>query len=184
MLNKLTKKPIQLSRKIFIITLLLLLGLMSITIYFQIFFFQTFYETKKVENLTNSVNRFRELYAYKETSASAIQDFEVETNSKLALYYPSTNIYKTLNSNHNNGNEENSVSNTYFENIINNIISDTDLIDSVISSKSATNKVFNNSFNSTKSYAIIAPMSTNSTNDTIVIVVASVQPIKEAAAVI
>lgn len=184
MINKLTKKPITLSRKIFLITLLLLLGLMSITISFQIFFFQTFYESKKVENLTNSVNRFRELYAYKETSASAIQDFEVETNSKLALYYPSTGKYSTLNSNHNNGNEENSVSNTYFENIINNIASNTDLVDSVLSSKNAISKVFNNSFNATKSYAIIAPMSTNATNDTIIIAVASVQPIKEAASVI
>ena len=178
------KKPIKLSRKIFFITMLLLLGLMSITISFQIAFFQTFYESKKIENLISSVNRFKELYAYKYTSARAMQDFEIETNSKLALYYPSTGEYRRLDSAPLNDDEDDFLSNSYFKNIINNIASDKNLIKSVISSGNTISKVFNNSHTTSKGYAIIAPMSTNSTNDTIVIAVASVQPVKEATSVI
>ena len=111
MFTKSKKKTIKLSRKIFFITMLLLLGLMSITISFQIAFFQTFYESKKIENLISSVNRFKELYAYKYTSARAMQDFEIETNSKLALYYPSTGEYRSLDSAPLNDDEDDFLSN-------------------------------------------------------------------------
>ena len=47
-----------LSKKIFIITLSLLLGLMIVIFIFQTFFFQSFYELKKKNNLVKDINRF------------------------------------------------------------------------------------------------------------------------------
>ncbi len=52
-----------LSKKIFVITLGLLLGLMIVIFIFQTFFFQSFYELKKKNNLVKDINRFTSLYA-------------------------------------------------------------------------------------------------------------------------
>lgn len=177
MLKKITQKNNKLSRKIFLITMLLLLILMSITLWFQIFFFQSFYETKRVDNLINSMNRFRKLYAYKEPSPEAMQNFELETNSNLALYYPSNDYFSIFGSK--SSEDINNLSKTYFWDILNNIKNNTELINHVISSENVVNKSFD-----TSSHAIIASMPTSSENNTILIAIASVQPINEATSVI
>lgn len=182
MYRKINFKSAKLSKKIFLITLLLLLGLMSITMLFQLFFFQIFYESKKLESLTENVNRFKEVYAYKSNSKediynviAALQNFELNTSSKVALYSnngnlisPSSNYLDTDNNN----------INSYFYVIT----SKSNLIQSVLETGETKSITFEESYG--KSFAVVAPMSINSKNDSVLIAIASIQPIKEATAVI
>ena len=79
-----------LSKKIFIITLSLLLGLMIVIFIFQTFFFQSFYELKKKNNLVKDINRFTSLYANQTQDYNSIGKaliiLESETNSRIGIF--------------------------------------------------------------------------------------------------
>lgn len=182
MYRKINFKSAKLSKKIFLITLLLLLGLMSITMIFQLIFFQVFYESKKLESLTRNVNRFKEVYAYKSNSTQdlynvlvALQNFEINTSSKVALYSANGNLISPS-STYINGDNNNV--NSYFYVIT----SKSRLIQSVLETGETKSITFEES--NGKSFAVVAPMSINNKNDSVLIAIASIQPIKEAAAVI
>ena len=53
-----------LSKRLFIITLGILLALISFTLIFQIFLFEPFYENRKKQNLIDEINKFKSLYSY------------------------------------------------------------------------------------------------------------------------
>ena len=80
----------KLSTKLFVITLTLLLILMATTLIFQVFFFQSFYETKKKNMLTNELTKFKDIYSYQLNDNSviskAMKSFEDNTNSKIAIF--------------------------------------------------------------------------------------------------
>ncbi len=79
-----------LSKKIFVITLSLLLGLMIVIFIFQTFFFQSFYELKKKNNLVKDINRFTSLYANQTQDYNSIGKaliiLESETNSRIGIF--------------------------------------------------------------------------------------------------
>lgn len=184
MYRKINLKSAKLSKKIFLITLLLLLGLMSITMLFQLAFFQNFYEAKKLENLTKNVNRFKEVYAYKGNSQEdlynvilALQNFEINTSSKVALYSTTGNLISPSSNYLDDSNNNNNINSYFYV-----ITSKSNLIQSVLESGQTKSITFEESFG--KSFAVIAPMSINSKNDSVLIAIASIQPIQEATAVI
>ena len=79
-----------LSKKIFVITLSLLLGLMIVIFIFQTFFFQSFYELKKKNNLVKDITRFTSLYANQTQDynniGKALIILESETNSRIGIF--------------------------------------------------------------------------------------------------
>ena len=78
-----------LSRRLFIITLSLILGIILITYFAQAFFFESFYSHKKTMSLVNEVNKFHDLYSLHIDNNSdlykALQKFENDNNAKIII---------------------------------------------------------------------------------------------------
>ncbi|OOM79851.1 HAMP domain-containing sensor histidine kinase [Clostridium sp. BL-8] len=169
-----------LSKRLFIITLSLVVGLLLIAYVAQAVFFESFYSYKKTTSLVNEVNKFHDLYSYQISNNRdlyiAIQKFENDTNSKVivtsvdgskAIYLP--NAYNTDNESLNTlaafGQE---------------LLDDKDLINQVVKySKTG----YTNFDNNTK-IGVISTLSINSSNDSLMFCVSPIQPIKEASEVI
>ena len=106
-----------LSKRIFIITFILLISLMTATLLFQIMFFEKFYESKKQENLANSINDFKNQYSYNlsdsNTVANALNTFENSTNSKVGIF----DLNGVLNTIEGNRNSDDSVNSLILKNL-------------------------------------------------------------------
>ena len=68
------------SKKLFTITLGLILGVFFITLFFQLVFFEEFYLYKKKDYLLNQANEFRYMYSYQihnnEVLSDALTNYE------------------------------------------------------------------------------------------------------------
>lgn len=172
----------KLSTKLFVITLTLLLILMATILIFQVFFFQSFYETKKKNMLTNELTRFKDLYSYQLNDNSviskAMKSFEESTNSKIAIF-SLTGDLKYLSDGQGSTSEDIQTLTAFCTELINN----KDLIYKVISTDMPQTLIFNNKSSGSKKIGVISPMSLHSKNDSVVISVAPIQPIEEASAV-
>ena len=173
----------KLSHRLFVITLSLLLILMSATLIFQIFFFENFYEKKKQLMLTREVMKFQQVYSYQleddSVISNAMQAFEERTNSKIAIFSLNGDL-KFLSGRYNDKSQDIKTLTAFCSELIYN----KDLINSIISSNKTRTTTLNNSNNSNTQIAVVSPMSLQSKNDSIIISVASVQPIEEATDVI
>lgn len=171
-----------LSKKLFTITLALLLLLMGFTLVFQLLFFQRFYEDKKVKSLTKEVNRFSNLYSYQlngdQNTLKALSSFENRNNAKIAIFSISNG---NLTLRYLSTNLENDDSLTSF---CSELINDKDLINKVLEDNTAISSIFYNYSSATKKLGVVSPISLNSKNDSVIVVVSSIQPIEEAADVI
>ena len=81
--------------KIFFVTTILFIGLISMVFIFQSFFFERYYILKKKRNLENNVVKF--IQEYNETKnisdvVSLIRDFEMDRSSKIAVLDSNGNI--------------------------------------------------------------------------------------------
>ncbi|MGL5477952.1 MAG: two-component sensor histidine kinase, partial [Clostridium sp.] len=78
-----------LSKRLFLITLCLLLGLMGLTLVFQTFIFEDFYIKKKTDLLVTELNKFRFMNSYKNSKndLNAIYDnlenFQTKNSAKI-----------------------------------------------------------------------------------------------------
>lgn len=175
---------LNLSKKLFTITLSLLLGLMAFTFIFQTFFFESFYENKKMSNLTKDINSFTSLYSNQiqdyNSMRRAIKIFEGDTNSTVGIFSSTTREPLYLSNMYEN-NKEDVDALTYF---CREIINNKDLIDTVRSSGKSTAFTFVNASSGDKKIGVVAPMTLYSKNDAIIISVAPIQPIEEASDVI
>ena len=169
----------KLSTKLFLITLTLLLILMATTLIFQVFFFQKFYENKKTNMLTNELTKFKDLYSYQLNDNSviskAMKSFEESTNSKIAIFSLNGDL-KYLSDGQNNTSEDTKTLTSFCTELINN----KDLLYKVTSTDMPQTQKFNNKSSGFKKIGVISPMSLSSKNDSVVISVASIQPIEEA----
>lgn len=169
----------KLSTKLFLITLTLLLILMATTLIFQVFFFQKFYENKKTNMLTNELTKFKDLYSYQLNDNSviskAMKSFEESTNSKIAIFSLNGDL-KYLSDGQNNTSEDTKTLTSFCTELINN----KDLLYKVTSTNMPETQKFNNKSSGFKKIGVISPMSLSSKNDSVVISVASIQPIEEA----
>lgn len=172
----------KLSVKLFVITLTLLLILMASTLIFQVFFFQAFYENKKQNMLTNELTKFKDLYSYQLNDnlviSKAMKSFEERTNSKIAIFSLAGDL-KYLSDGDGSSSEDIKTLTAFCTELINN----KDLIYKVISTDKPETLIFNNKSSGSKKIGVISPMSLHSKNDSVVISVASIQPIEEASAV-
>ena len=175
-----------LSKRIFVITLSILLLLMAFTFIFQLIFFEDFYEGKKEESLTTELTRFSNIYSYQLNSTNEIKNalfsFENKTNAKIAIFsYNNGNIeLKYVITNMLNDREIEYSLTAYCDEISSN----TELIDKVMKNNTAESTIFYNQSSNTKKIGVITPISLNNYNDGLAIAVSSIQPIEEAASVI
>lgn len=172
-----------LSKRLFLITLGLLLGLMGLTLIFQTFIFENFYEQKKTTKLANELNRFSIFYSYQlntnESITNAFKHFEDNNSAKIAIITKSGKI-KYISKRTENDPEELEVL-TYFAS---EILKDSNTFSSISSSKNPYTTTFTCPNIPGKRIGVARSMSVNSENDSIVITVSSVQAILEAGSVI
>ncbi|MGL4108255.1 ATP-binding protein [Clostridium sp. LP20] len=172
-----------LSKRLFTITLSLLLGLIASTFIFQVFFFESFYEKKKMANLIKEINRFRNMYSYELEDnigiGTALQSFETSTNSKIGIFSPD-GVLKVLP----DKNAKDSYDSLILQEFFNQLISEKELLYKVITTGTTQSTIFYDKDNGDKKIGVISPMSLNSKNDSIVLSFSSIQPIEEASDVI
>ena len=79
------------SRKLFTITLGLILGVFFITLFFQLLFFEDFYLYKKKLSLLNQANEFRYMYSTEINNnkilSSALTNYEEKNSSRELLLF-------------------------------------------------------------------------------------------------
>lgn len=174
-----------LTRKLFLITLLCLFILMSFSFIFQLFFFQPFYEEKKKANLTTQLSRFRNLYSYQFSNSrqitDALKNFAISTSSKIAVYtsdnhgnYSIRFISDFYNSDDTDALEE---VEAYF---FNELLHDEDLLTDVTVNNTIRSTIFKNEKSGVSKIGVVGAISISSKNDSLVIAVAPLQPIEEA----
>ncbi|MGL4773917.1 MAG: sensor histidine kinase [Clostridium sp.] len=172
-----------LSKRLFLITLGLLLGLMGITLIFQTFVFSGFYEQKKKDSLSKEVNKFKVFYSYNLNSdlviASAFRKFENTNNASIGLFSFDAKL-KQLPDRLKNYPEESQVLHAFCEMLI----KDDEALSQILNENKTYTTTFTTKQNGEKRIGVASAMSMNSQNDTIIITVSSVQPIQEAAMVI
>ncbi|EKQ56247.1 MULTISPECIES: HAMP domain-containing sensor histidine kinase [unclassified Clostridium] len=171
-----------LSKRLFGITLSLVIALMLLTYFAQAFFFENFYSYKKTISLVKEVNKFNDLYSLHIDSDAdlykALQKFENDNNAQIIIFqngkimYASNTIY---------GNQESYDS---FTSSASELINDKDLINQAITYSQPRYKNFENESTGLRKIGVVSPMSLNNKNDSLIFCIASIQPIKEASEVI
>lgn len=168
-----------LAKRLFGITVSLVIVLMLIAYFAQTTLFENFYTSKKTHSLINEVNKFNDLYSlHIETNLDlykALQKFESDNNSKIIIVssdgksrYTSEDLYKDK--------ESFDTLNAFTE-----LVNDKDLINQVITRSQTQYKIFENASSGTKKIGIIGLMSLSSKDDSLIFCVSSIQPIREAA---
>lgn len=172
-----------LSKKLFAITLSLILGIMLLTYFSQAFFFEKFYSYKRINYLVHEVDKFHDLYALHVDENTdlmkVLEKFEDDNNAQIAI--TSLNgrpIYLS------NKFDPNSDSSTKLANFYAELINNTDLINDVIKKSKTRYVKFYNEDSESQKIGVISPMSIRGRNDSLIFCVASIQPIKEASEVI
>lgn len=169
-----------LSKRLFIITLSLVVSLLLIGYFTLAIFFESFYSYKKTLSLVNEVNKFRDLYSYQISSDRdlyiALQKFENDTNSKVIVTSVSDNTVK-YHPNITNTDKDSLATLTAFGK---ELLDDKDLINQVVKYSQTR---YTNFDNDTK-IGVISTLSINKSNDYLMFCVSPIQPIKEASEVI
>lgn len=173
-----------LSKRLFGITLSLIVGLMALTYFSQSFLFEKFYSYRKTSLLVNEVNKFQAIYSthiYDLNGLNqALEKFENDNSAKIAIFSLSENkIY--LPNKFQQDDKENFDSLTAF---CSELINNKTLINNVIASSQTQVMNFYNKSSERKNIGVVASMSLFSENDSVIICVSSIQPIEEASKVI
>lgn len=173
-----------LSKRLFIITLGILLALISFTLIFQIFLFEPFYENRKKQNLIDEINKFKSLYSYQLYDQNSVNNvlisLENKTNSKIAIYSTNGELLYFPNKYNRDINDDSKLLNSFLSTIFNN----EDVLHSIVDSGNTQSEIFYKSETNTKIIGVVSPISINTANDSIVVAISSIQPITEATSVI
>jgi signal transduction histidine kinase len=174
----------KLSKKFFSITIIILLGLMAVTLLFQLLFFQPFYEKKRQDVLIEEVSRFKNMYSFQLNNSkdisNALKSFEMRTSSKIAIFTSDLNL-KYVTDDYSKEDKEAVAALTSY---CSELLKDNSLMTDVIKNKTIKSTTFFNQSSGMKKIAVVSSMSLSSDNDAIVIAVAPIAPIEEAAGVI
>ena len=173
-----------LSKRLFVITLSILLGLISFTLIFQIFLFEPFYENRKKQNLIDEINKFKSLYSYqlydKNAVNSVLISLENKTNSTIAIYSLDGDLLYFPNKYNRDINDDGKLLNSFFNTIFNK----TDVFNNIVNSGNTQSEIFYNNETNTKTIGVVSSLSINTANDSIIVAASSIQPITEATSVI
>lgn len=171
------------SKKLFKITLSLILGVFFITLLFQTLFFEDFYLFKKEKNLINQANQFRYMYSYQiyntEVLSMALTNYEENNSSRVAIIPLNRNDVVYVSNNQNSDKTFATLTQFCAE-----LLSDTDLITNVLDKNKPISSIFVNDWTDKKQIGVVAPISLQNENDALFISVSSIQPITEASSVI
>ena len=176
-----------LSKRLFAITLSLILGIMTLVYFFQAIFFEKFYSYKKTLSLVKEVSKFHDLYSLHIDSYSikdkslykALKKFEEDNSAQIAITSLNGDIIYISNQFNGESVVSDTLANFYAE-----LINNRDLINDVIKNSKIRYTNFYSSSNDTQKIGVVSPMSLKSNNDSLIFCVASIQPIKEASEVI
>ncbi|MGL5151757.1 MAG: HAMP domain-containing sensor histidine kinase [Clostridium sp.] len=172
-----------LSKRLFLITLGLLLGLMALIMIFQTFMFTGFYEQKKIKSLSKSINKFSFLSSYDLNTdlkiTSAFKEFEVNNSASIGLFTSNATLIR-LPDRLKDYPEESEILVKFAKSLISN----PEALDSILAKNETYSTTFDVKNTNQKRIGVATAMSLESHNDTIAIAVASAQPIQEAALVI
>ncbi|NLK93699.1 MAG: two-component sensor histidine kinase [Clostridiales bacterium] len=176
-----------LSKRLFVITLSILLLMMGLTMLFQVLFFQIFYEEKKQDELIKELSTFKDFYSYQlntQNYANTLSAFENRTNSKIGIFTLNSDKQYRLKYFTNPYSKEDTEASEALEAYFSEICSNSNLIDTVVNDDKPSSTVFYNKSSSTKKIGVMSAFSLSSRNDAIIISVSSVEPIEEASSVI
>lgn len=170
------------SKRITLITFGLISVVFLLTFVFQNLFFEEFYLTKKTESLILDVKTFKTMYSYQILNEKSLENalitYEEKNNSRIAIFSLDGQL-KYLSHYGSDIDDIKSLTDFCAE-----LLSDTELISDVLTTNKIQSTIFTNKYSTYKKIGIIAPMSLESENDSIVISVSPIQPIMEAASVI
>ena len=171
------------SKRITLITFGLISMVFLLTFLFQNMFFEEFYLSKKTESLILDVKRIKTLYSYQNFNtnnlSNTLLNYEEKNNSRIAIFSLDGTIEYLSYFDKSNIEDMKLLTDFCSE-----LLSDTDLIEEVLSTNKIQSTIFTNKHSSYKKIGIVSSMSLQSENDSILISVSSVQPIKEASSVI
>lgn len=170
------------SKRISLITFGLISSVFLLTFLFQSMFFEEFYLFKKTESLILDVKRFQTMYSYQILNEKLLEDalitYEEKNNCRIAIFSLDGKL-KYLTHYGSDVDDTKSLADFCSE-----LLSDTELITDVLTTNKIKSTIFTNKYSNYKKIGVVAPMSLQSENDSLVISVSSVQPIMEASSVI
>lgn len=170
------------SKRIALITFGLISSVFILTFLFQNIFFEEFYLSKKTESLILDVKRFQTMYSYQIINEKLLEDalitYEEKNNCRIAIFSLDGQL-KYLSHYGSDIDDVQSLTDFCSE-----LLSDKDLINEVLTTSKIKSTIFTNKYSNYKKIGVVAPMSLQSENDSLVISVSSVQPIMEASSVI
>lgn len=173
----------RLSKRLFGITLSLMLVLIFLIYFAQAFLFEKFYSYKRTMNLVHEVNKFSTLYSLHISEPSeiypALRKFENDNNAKILILSLDGSIIYLPNQLSTDKQSFNELTSFCSE-----LINDKTLINDVVKNSNTKYTTFYNASSDLQKIGIAAPMSLNHKNDSLIFCVSSIQSIKEASEVI
>ena len=173
----------RLSKRLFGITLSLMLVLMFLTYFAQAFLFEKFYSYKRTMSLVHEVNKFSTLYSMHISEPAEIypvlKKFENDNNAKILILSLDGSIIYSPNQLYTDKESFNELTSFCSE-----LINNKSLINDVTRNSNTRYTTFYNASSDLQKIGVIAPMSLNYKNDSLIFCVSSIQSIKEASEVI
>ncbi|MBY0754930.1 HAMP domain-containing histidine kinase [Clostridium sardiniense] len=172
-----------LSKRLFIITSIFLVSFMALTLIFQTFIFEDFYERKKTKALTNEIEQFSLENSFQISNPtklySALKNFEDTNNSKIAIFSVDGKL-RYISSDLQNDKDDIEMLTEFCSSLLDS----KDILLKLFTNNKPISTTFYTNNHTDKNIGVAAPMSINSKNDSIVLSVSSIQPIIEASNVI
>lgn len=174
-----------LSKRLFLITLCLLLGLMGLTLVFQTFIFEDFYIKKKTDLLVTELKKFRFMNSYKNSKNDLkaiydnLENFQTKNSSKIGIFTLNGEL-KYVPDNANTVSDDERILRDFCKQIISN----KNFLNSILQNNTTASTTFFTDHHQNKNIGIVSPLSLYSDNDSLVVVVSPLQPIVEASSVI
>ncbi|WP_024614947.1 HAMP domain-containing sensor histidine kinase [Clostridium sp. Ade.TY] len=172
-----------LSKKLFLITALFLVSFMALTLIFQTFIFEDFYEQKKIKDLTYEIEDFSKENSFKLNNLpglyTALKSFENTNNAKIAIFSLDGSL-RYISNNLENDKDDIKLLSDFCSTLINN----KEILFKLLASNKPISTVFSANDSQIKNIGVATSMSLNYNHDSIVLAVSSIQPIIEAGNVI
>lgn len=171
----------KIGRRIFLITLLTFTILVSLILVFQKSFFEKFYIKEKIAGLNTNLNTFRVDNSLKGSESILVYDsmykFQEDNNTQLGIFYldDSSGIFTP--------NTRNDVRNI-LRSLFTGFTADKSSLSTLISSGNVKTETYYSPDLDTNIIVSVCPMSIHYTNDSILLAVSTVHPIREASDVL
>ena len=172
-----------LSKKLFIITASFLVSFMALSLIFQTFIFEDFYEQKKIKDLTYEIENFSKANSFQLNNLpglyKALKNFENTNNAKIAIFSVDGSL-RYISNNLENDKDDIKILSDFCSTLINN----KDILFKLLASNKPISTIFSTDNSQIKNIGVASSMSLNYKHDSIVLAVSSIQPIIEAGNVI